>query len=846
MKLTKFVVNPDIPEVLKPLEELAHNLWFSWDFETIQLFIRLDFNAWMESNQSPVRMLGIVPQETLEEASSDDSYLAALQDVYKKFKDYREAETWYDGEYEDFIAYFSMEYGLDVSLPIYSGGLGILSGDHMKTTSDLGLPLVGVGLLYRQGYFVQYLNRDGFQQESYPENDWYKMPVTQCLDKDGNNVKISVTIGGSVVIAQVWETKIGRTSLYLLDTNINENTPENRTITSCLYGGDREHRIKQEMLLGIGGIRALRAIGIRIAVTHMNEGHSAFLILERVRELIESKQLNFAEARELIRTTNIFTTHTPVPAGNERYSLDLMQKYLKPFVGELGVGWGEFLSMGRERPNDPNETFCMTVFALKFSFYSNGVSKLHGDVSRDMWKNIWPNVPRNEVPIESITNGVHIRTWLSHDMRHLLDRYLGPDFYYEPLNTDVWDRIDRISDAELWRAHEIRQERLVVFTRRRAREQMKRKGASTTELAQAEDLLSPYALTISFARRFATYKRAALLFRDPDRLIKLLNDPKRPIQLIFSGKAHPHDLPGKELIKEIVHFSERPEVRNKIIFLENYDMATAKYLVSGSTLWLNNPRRPLEASGTSGMKAAINGVLNFSVLDGWWAEGYSPDIGWSIGQGEEYEDEELQNEVESKAIYDMLEREIIPAFYERGRDGLPRRWIAMMKESIKQVGKTFSSHRMLADYAKKFYFPALKNYRTYTADECRKPRDLAAYMDKLNFNWQKISVKKVESDIRPVLKVNDTIKVRAEVVLASLAPEEVAVQIYIGHVDSTGELSDTSSQDMRFTEKKSDKAYYECELPLDTTGQLGYAIRLVPRHPDLVHEYVPGFLKWAE
>ncbi|HSV56712.1 MAG TPA: alpha-glucan family phosphorylase, partial [Magnetospirillaceae bacterium] len=510
---------------------------------------------WLQSRQNPAMMLGMVSQERYEQAAQDDSYLAALGDVYQRFTRYRDSETWYKGTHDDCVAYFSMEYGLDISLPIYSGGLGILSGDHMKTCSDLGLPLAGVGLLYRQGYFRQYLNPDGYQQEDYPENDWYNMPVNQCKKPDGAPVMISVDMAGRVVTAQVWEVKVGRSSLYLLDTNIEENIPADRVITAALYGGDKEMRIRQEILLGIGGIRALRALGINPAVTHMNEGHSAFLAMERIREIMQAKGYSWKEALQVLWPTNIFTTHTPVPAGNERFGLDLMDKYFRSFCHELRLDWKEFLALGRERPDDDLESFCMTVFALKVSAYANGVAPLHGRVSRKMWKGIWEGLSAEEVPIGHVTNGVHPRTWISNNMLELLDRYFGPRFYDEPTDLDIFDRIDRVSDEELWRTHERRRERLVVFVRDRVRRQMQRCGVSESHLFHAEDALSPSLLTISFARRFATYKRGNLLLRDPDRLIRLLQDKDRPIQLIFAGKAHPHDMPGKELIRELVHFS---------------------------------------------------------------------------------------------------------------------------------------------------------------------------------------------------------------------------------------------------------------------------------------------------
>ncbi|MCL2319256.1 MAG: alpha-glucan family phosphorylase, partial [Treponema sp.] len=784
MNISTYTVKPKLPNALKPLDEIARNLWLSWNFDAVELFIRLDYDVWLQSHQSPVRTLGMVSQERLAEVAKDDSYLAALKETYNRFLNYKKGKTWYRGPRKEVVAYFSMEYGMDVSLPIYSGGLGILSGDHMKTSSDMGLPLVGVGLLYRQGYFVQYLNADGFQQESYPENDWYNMPVELKTNKNGESIKISVEMAGRMVVAQIWEVKVGRSSLYLLDTNIPENAQDLRNITAALYGGDKETRIQQEILLGIGGIRALRALEINPAVTHMNEGHSAFLGLERIRELMVDRKFNFDEAREALWPTNIFTTHTPVPAGNERFDISLMEKYFNNWPQLLGIAWRDFLSLGRERPYDDHETYCMTVLALKLAAYANGVARLHGVVSRDMWKALWPGLPLDEIPIGHVTNGVHPGTWVSSNMSELLVRYLGPHFEEEPTDLSIWNRIDRISDEELWRTHERRRERLVAFARERIHIQYERTGALERRIRQAEDALSPYALTLCFARRFATYKRGTLLLRDPERLLKLIKDNDRPVQLIFAGKAHPHDMPGKELIREIVHFAEEHEVTSRIVFIENYDMTVAKYLTSGGDVWLNTPRRPLEASGTSGMKAAMNGVLNCSVMDGWWDEAYSPEVGWAIGRGEEYADTNLQDEIESKALYDLLEREIIPLFYQRGRDGLPREWIKMMKSSMREIGKSMSSHRMLMDYSNKFYLPALKNYRQLIKDEYKESRALAAYLSKLRQAWDSIAIAKIESNAKPVMQRGDLLTVNAQITLGSLTPDEVLVELYHGSVSN--------------------------------------------------------------
>ncbi|MCL2880783.1 MAG: alpha-glucan family phosphorylase, partial [Treponema sp.] len=843
MNISTYTVKPKLPAPLKPLDEIARNLWLSWNYDAVQLFIRLDYDAWMQSEQSPVRTLGTVSQERLSQVAGDDSYLAALKEVYDRFQRYKKGETWYRGSHKDVVAYFSMEYGMDTSLPIYSGGLGILSGDHMKTSSDLGLPLVGVGLLYRQGYFKQVLNADGYQQESYPENDWYNMPVERKNGKDGAAIKISVDLAGRQAIAQIWEVKVGRSSLYLLDTNIDENAPDIRNITSALYGGDKETRIQQEILLGIGGIRALRTMGINPAATHMNEGHAAFLGLERIREIMNEKNFTFEEACEAIWPTNIFTTHTPVPAGNERFDISLIEKYMKPWASILGISWKEFLGMGRVNVNDDQETYCMTVLALKLAAYANGVARLHGEVSREMWQGLWPGLPLDEIPISHVTNGVHPRTWVSSGMLELLDRYFGPHFEVKPTDLAIWDRMDRISDEELWRTHERRRERLVAFVRDRVREQYRRTGADERRVRQAEDALSPYALTLCFARRFATYKRGNLLLRDPERLLRLVKDNDRPVQLIFAGKAHPHDMPGKELIREIIHFAEKYDVTSRIVFVENYDMTVAKYLTSGGDVWLNTPRRPMEASGTSGMKAAMNGVLNCSVMDGWWDEAYNPDVGWAIGHGEQYVDENLQDDVESKALYDLLERDIIPLFYQRGRDGLPREWIKRMKDCMRQIGQSMSCQRMLMDYSNNFYFPALKNYHNMIKDDYTRAKSLAAYFGKLRESWDKLKIVRIECNSKPVMQRGDMLTVSAYIDLAQMAPEDLLVELYHGTVSNqSNEIRNAHRTEMKWIGSEGNLNIFQIKIECTDTGFQGHTVRILPKHEALVHPYRTGLI----
>lgn len=847
MKVHELHVFPRLPELLRPLEFLARNLWFSWNWEAVRLFLRLDPEAWEKAYHNPIAMLGMLSPETLEAAAQDDSFVAELERVYEQFSKYLARTTWFQETYpaeDDFlVAYFSMEYGLDEGLPIYSGGLGILSGDHLKSASDLGVPLVGVGLLYQRGYLQQRLNLDGWQQEHYTDNDWYRMPVTLEKDAAGHPVKVSVDLAGDRVWAQVWRVQVGRTPLYLLDTNLPENPPQHRGITGQLYGGDRDMRIRQEIVLGIGGGRALDALGLRPTVYHMNEGHSAFLALERIRSLMSRWGLTFDQARELVWATNVFTTHTPVPAGNEHFDPNLVRKYLEPLTKELGISWSEFLALGQEEPG-VSPTYCLTVLALKLSAFCNGVSRLHGSVSRNMWRKLWPGLPEPEIPISHITNGIHTRTWISHDMAELYDRYLGPKFVEEPADQKVWERVDLIPDGELWRVHEIRKERLIAFARRRLREYYRRQGASLQSIQAAEEVLDPHALTIGFARRFAAYKRADLILKDPDRLRRILTNPERPVQIIFAGKAHPQDNDGKELIRRIIHFARDPGLRRHIVFLEDYDLAVARYMVQGVDVWLNNPRRPLEASGTSGMKAAANGAINVSILDGWWDEAYRPGVGWAIGSGEVYADPAEQDYVESQLLYELLENEIVPLFYDRDKIGLPRGWIRMMKASIKSLAGYFNTHRMVREYTERFYLTAHHYYRRLFQDNGAPAKRLAEWRRKVSAQWSGVSVVADGEIPEEGIKTGDRIQLKAVVRVGQLTKDDVTVQAVVGPMDSQGQILIPEVHEMEFVGQDGDALRYQCEIECTRAGRLGYAVRVLPHHPDLVHPFTPVLVAW--
>ncbi len=847
----KFIIRPSLPEKLWPLNDIAYNMWWTWHPDAINLLRRMDSDMWDKYYHNPVKVLGSVSQERLRELETDEGFLTHLDRVKLELADYMNGSTWFDDicagswQKENNIAYFSMEFGLDECLQIYSGGLGVLAGDHLKSASDLGVPVVAFGLAYTHGYFIQYLNRDGWQLENLPENNFYLLPLRQVMGKDGKPVKIKVPFPGRVVYAQIWKVQVGRVPLYLLDANIPENSPQDQELTSQLYGGDTEMRIKQEVLLGIGGVLALEALEVGVSVYHMNEGHAAFSGIGRIMKLMRKRGLNYEEAKEAIIASTVFTTHTPVPAGNDRFERWLVEKYITPVLGDSGILLNDIMALGRENPVNDKELFFMTVMALRLSAASNGVSKLHGDVSRKMWQNIWPNLPVNLVPIRSITNGIHIRTWISEEMRNLFDRYLGETWLTKPGEDSVWSRVERIPDSELWRTHERRRERMVGFIRRRLAEQLKRRGASEVEMQQAEEALDPEALTIGFARRFATYKRGSLILRDEERLARILNNKGRPLQIIIAGKAHPRDIEGKNIIKSIIHACGKDEFRRRLVFLENYDIDVARYLVQGCDVWLNTPRRPMEASGTSGMKASANGALNFSIRDGWWDEAYVPEVGWAIGAGENYDDQNIQDAVESRAIYDLLERDIVPLFYERGADNLPRGWVRKMKTSMSLLNAEFNTNRMLREYTEKFYLPLGLRWQNYVQKDPGIIKKLAVWKKRLETHWSEMKVLEVNGSDGS-FKVGDKKKVTATIQLGVINPNDIVVECYYGPMDMTGHIEEGKSSIMEMEGAPiGGICRFVGDIPCDNAGLHGYAIRVLPSHEHLVLQYIPGLILWG-
>ena len=850
-----FTVLPQLPPRLQALHKLAYNLWSTWNQEAIALFRRIDSDLWESVDHSPVKLLGAVGPGRLEQLLQDESFLTHMDRVEEAFDAFLVAPTWFRdtiaSKYPELasrliIAYFSAEFGIHESVPVYSGGLGVLSGDHLKSASDLGLPLVGVGLMYREGYFRQYLSNDGWQQERYPENDFFNLPLIQELNESGHPLIVGIPLGNREVFARIWRLQVGRVPLYLLDTNIPRNTPEDRAITARLYGGDHDMRIRQEIILGIGGTRALKALGKTPTVCHMNEGHSAFCGLERIRDLIERTGCDFATAREAISAGTVFTTHTPVPAGNDVFTHQLIEHYFNPLLGSLKLNKHDLLALGKQHPSDHHEPFGMTVLALRLANISNGVSKLHGRVSRKMWQPIWPELPENEVPIISITNGIHTTSWVSADMAQLYDRYLGGSWQGRPDETAVWKRVEAIPDAELWRTHERRRERLVAFARSRLKKQLLQRNALPAEIAQADEVLDPDALTIGFARRFAAYKRGSLVFRNPERLSALVNNKDRPVQFIFSGKAHPRDHSGKELIAEILQFARRPEFRRRVVFLEDYDMNICRYLVQGVDVWLNNPRRPLEASGTSGMKVAVNGGLNLSILDGWWCEGYDGTNGWAIGAGEEYTDTAYGDEVEGRAIYDLIEQEIAPLFYQRGADGVPRGWVQRMKRSIATLAPVFNTGRRVAEYTTVCYLPSALRHLKLMDNQLQGAAALANWRRGLLHHWNQVKVAHVEANGADPLHVGGELHIKARIHLGALKPDDVQVQLFHGLVDNNGTIPQPSTALMTVQSgPDGGNWHYEGKILCQSSGQYGYSVRVLPRHPDLANPFEPGLVCWG-
>ncbi|MBD1927816.1 alpha-glucan family phosphorylase [Trichocoleus sp. FACHB-90] len=854
-----FNVSPSLPPRLEPLRKLAYNLHWDWNVETKELFRRLDRDLWESSRHNPVLMLGTISQARLKEVAEDEGFVAQMERASMQLDDYLQERNWYRKnrnlssgsdratDQKECYAYFCAEFGLTDCLPIYSGGLGVLAGDHLKSASDLGLPLVAVGLLYQEGYFAQYLNADGWQQERYPINDFYNMPLHPERNPDGSELRIEVEYPGRTVYARVWRVQVGTVPLYLLDTNIEPNNSYDHDITDELYGGDLDMRIHQEMMLGIGGFRMLKALGYKPTVYHLNEGHSAFLILERIRMLMQDEGLTFAEAKQVAQASQVFTTHTPVSAGFDLFPPDKALYYVGHYAHSYGLSPEEFLALGRENTGDLASPFSMAALAMKTSSFVNGVAQLHGLVSRMMFKDLWKDLPLEEVPITAITNGVHARSCVARSTQELYDRYLGPQWSDAPADDSLWERVLSIPDEELWRNHERQRSELVVFVRERLVKQLRDRGATPGEIAQAQEVLDPTVLTIGFARRFATYKRASLFLRDKERIKKILQGNKnRRVQFVVAGKAHPKDIPGKELIRDIIHFSREEGMNISVVFIPNYDIYVARLMVAGCDVWLNTPRRPREASGTSGMKASMNGSPNLSILDGWWDEADYVRTGWPIGHGEDYDDLNYQDNVEANALYELLEQEVVPLFYERDGYGIPRQWVAKMKDAIRLNLPFFNTSRMVRDYAVRGYFPASDRYSIMTSNNYAPAKEIASWKQRMFEHWYDIKIEEVDVSEPAGVLVNQTVGVKARINLDALTPDDVEVQLYQGAVDADGEIVNGVPVVMEHQgQDQQNCCIYTADILFSSSGLQGLSLRVLPKHENLSTPYELGLIRWA-
>lgn len=840
--LREFLVRPALPPALSRMSELAYNLLWTWDITVRSLFRRLDATLWRSSGYNPVRMLSEIPQDTLERAAKEPRYLALYRRACERYDAYVQRPSTEDGM---LVAYFSMEYGVVRCMPIYSGGLGLLSGDHLKAASDAGLPLVGVGMLYQKGYLKQSLNPDGWQIERFPINDFYTLPVMPVLDEQGQDVRISVKLPTGPVQVKVWQKNVGKVRLFLLDTNLPENgLAENRDITDQLYGGDIHMRIRQEIVLGIGGLRALRKMGLRPTVYHMNEGHSAFLAVERIRILMEDRNLKFEEALAASRANNVFTTHTSVPAGIDLFAPDLMYEYFHEHCRESGIPFDHLLALGRKGTHDPQERFSMAVTAITTSCYRNAVSRLHRHVSQEMWQDLWPQLPVWEIPVSSITNGVHLPSWLNSDLAALYDQYLQPDWRERHLDPKTWELVDDIPSSELWEVHRRRKRKLVTFVREKVRAAALERRASLAELRRLSEVLDPDAFTIGFARRFATYKRATLLLRDVERLKKILTNPRMPVQIVMAGKAHPKDQPGKTLIREIIQLSRDPEISKRLVFVEDYGIEVGQALVHGVDVWLNNPRRGEEACGTSGMKAGMNSVLNLSILDGWFDEAYEISGGWAIGHREPYSQD--QDDDHARAIYSLLENEVVPLFYNDRDEGVPEEWMRRVKKSLKNLTPRFNAQRMIQEYTSQFYRPAHRAYTSIREGNFESVRSYVDWNAKVTSAWDKVRFVEVGPPIDSRVMSGQPIPLQAVVELGGLSPKDVRVEAVIGRINTEGYLSDTEVLTLPAQQQNGSVAVFAREFTPQQTGRLGYSVRVSPNHyEDPLTRPCKSLLKWG-
>ncbi|GBU07022.1 alpha-glucan phosphorylase [Bacteroidales bacterium] len=837
-------VKSRLPKELKVLNEIAHNLWWVWNYEATDLFMSLDSDLWLETEGNPVLLLQRLSSKSMERILADKELMGQIELVYAKFRAYIDVKP--DAS-KPSVAYFSMEYGLANILKIYSGGLGVLAGDYIKEASDINIDLCAVGFLYRYGYFTQSLSMEGQQIANYEAQLFEQLPVEHVLDANGNLMTIEISFSNHIVYASVWKVNVGRVSLYLLDTDLEKNSEWDRSITHQLYGGDWENRIKQEYLLGIGGIQLLNALGIKKDVYHCNEGHAALINVQRLCDYIEKDKLSFNEALEVVKSSTLYTCHTPVPAGHDYFEEGLFNKYMNQYPEKLGISWQEFMDMGREHPGS-NEKFSMSVFALNSSQEANGVSLLHGKVSQKMFAPIWKGYFPEELHVGYVTNGVHLPTWTTSEWRKFYETHFDKNFYNDQSNPKIWEQIYNVADEEIWNVRLTLKKRLVNYIKDQFRDNWLKNQGDPSKVMSVMEKIDPNALLVGFGRRFATYKRAHLLFTDLERLSKIVNNPRQPVQFIFTGKAHPADGGGQGLIKQIVEISRRPEFLGKIIFLENYDMRLAKRLVSGVDVWLNTPTRPLEASGTSGEKAEMNGVLNFSVLDGWWYEGYREGAGWCLTDKTTYDNQEYQDQLDATTIYSIFENEIIPLYYAKNSKGYSPEWVQYIKNSIAQIAPHYTTKRMFDDYVDRFYTKLEKRSKILKANGFAKAKEIAAWKEEVATNWNQIEVVSIGYDEKTMVngvEIGDAL-VTTMVVDRKNLKGDIGVEIVVIKRDVVeDEPQILAVHEMQLEKTEGSLMYFNINVIAAETGHVRFSYRIFPKNADIPHRMDFAFVKWA-
>ncbi len=841
---TRLMVERALPERLHPLEEISKNLWWSWTPSAYELWEYIDNELWVRCAKNPIDFLDKLPYSRIKELAEDGVFLGKMDEVYRQFHEYMQAKEHCQGPK---IGYFSMEYGLHSSLKIYSGGLGILAGDYLKEASDKNVPMIAVGLLYRYGYFTQKLSAAGDQEAGYEAQNFQKLPLTPARDGKGNWLSVQIAFPGRMITARIWRCDVGRTELYLLDTDHDLNQEGDRSITYHLYGGDWENRLKQEILLGIGGIRTLNTLGVKPNVFHCNEGHAAFIGVERIRNLIEKRKLSFSEAMEVVRSSSLFTTHTPVPAGHDAFPESMIRQYMSHYPDRLEITWEQFINLGKTRPHDPNEKFSMSVLACNLSQEVNGVSWLHGEVSKDILGGMWPGYFKDELHIGYVTNGVHYPTWTAANLRRLYQKYFPEGTAIPEYNIPAWQKVHQIDDHELWGERLILKNKLINHVKQRVTDPKQFRFDSPRQMIRTVEALKPDVLTIGFARRFATYKRAHLLFTNLERLDRLVNNPERPVQFLFAGKAHPNDKPGQDLIKRIIEVAAMPQFTGKILFLQNYDMELARRMVQGVDIWLNTPTRPLEASGTSGEKAVMNGVMHFSVLDGWWVEGYHEGGGWKLPMERTFEDQGAQNEIDAELIYSTIEEEIVPMYYDRSEDNVPHRWVQAIKICVADIASNFTTNRMLTDYQERFYSKLYDRNRQMIASDYAMAREIAAWKRRVSSVWDQIRVVSVKQfDVgKQAILIGHNYQLEVVVDTAGLDPKSLGVELIMANQILDNNVRVVARRALTLIKQEESLAFYHIEMAPAATGSFDVAIRLYPQNDKLPHRMDFALVKWA-